>query len=560
MKKNTLIAFFILIFQQNYGQYTLTELPYLANSLSGEPQNFFVYDNKLHFAANNTTQLCNGINQGNIELWNTTGELGTIQQVADINSCGGSYPSNFFEFNGAMYFTAGIGEFGTDVELYKTQGNTTTIFKEFNVGSGASFDLSSKIQFRILNNKMYFFASEGGVNNYDLWRTDGTLSGTEKVADLNTIDPSILPNAFLTYNNELYFVAAEDNLGRELYKYNEQTNLVTLVKDIYPGSNSSSPRELIVFNNELFFHATDPISFRRELYKTDGTSVGTISYRNFTSGIYGPTTFKVLNNQLLFVALNDSSGQDLYKCTYNSSNFQYEISLIKDFNKGTLPFNFVYGATEFIEFNNQLYFSAREIDDPSNGTNMQIYKTDGTTTGTTIAVSFNQPGFASSKLFSIYGNKLFFFRESEITIQDEIWVTDGTNNFLQRITGNNTNTANRPYAFKLIEYNNELYFTADSSSQDYEIWKITDSTLSSANNQNPKIVSIFPNPTEDFITVQLEIESDFTIEIYDLVGKRVSQYINQKQLDFSNLDSGIYLVKITLTQSNQTTTHKIIKK
>ena len=91
MKKNTLIAFFILIFQQNYGQYTLTELPYLANSLSGEPQNFFVYDNKLHFAANNTTQLCNGINQGNIELWDTTGELGTIQQVADINSCGGSY-------------------------------------------------------------------------------------------------------------------------------------------------------------------------------------------------------------------------------------------------------------------------------------------------------------------------------------------------------------------------------------------------------------------------------------------------------------------------------------
>jgi hypothetical protein len=113
----------------------LTQLPYLTNALSGEPQNFFVYNNKLHFAANNTTQLCNGFNQGNIELWSTTVELGTIQQVADINFCGGSYPSNFFEFNGAMYFTAGIGEYSTDVELNKTQGNTTAIFKEFNVGS-----------------------------------------------------------------------------------------------------------------------------------------------------------------------------------------------------------------------------------------------------------------------------------------------------------------------------------------------------------------------------------------------------------------------------------------
>jgi hypothetical protein len=57
-----------------------------------------------------------------------------------------------------------------------------------------------------------------------------------------------------------------------------------------------------------------------------------------------------------------------------------------------------------------------------------------------------------------------------------------------------------------------------------------------------------------------EFNTGDTIEIYDLVGKRVSQYINQKQLDVSNLDSGIYLVKITLTESNQTTTHKIIKK
>ena len=77
---------------------------------------------------------------------------------------------------------------------------------------------------------------------------------------------------------------------------------------------------------------------------------------------------------------------------------------------------------------------------------------------------------------------------------------------------------------------------------------------------NSSEFTIAPNPTEDFITVQLESESDFTIDIHDLVGKKVAQYTNQKQLDVSNLDSGIYLVKITLAESNQTTTHKIIKK
>ncbi len=191
---------------------------------------------------------------------------------------------------------------------------------------------------------------------------------------------------------------------------------------------------------------------------------------------------------------------------------------------------------------------------------MQIYKTDGTTIGTTIAISFNQPGFTNSKLFTLYGNKLFFFHESEITLQNEIWVSDGTNSFLQRITGNSTNTANRPYVFKLIEYNNELYFTANSNSQGYEIWKITDSTLSSANSQNSKMVSIFPNPTEDFITVQLENESDFNLELYNLIGEKVAHFNNQKTIDISNLTAGMYFVKVIDLENNIESSHKIIKK
>jgi ELWxxDGT repeat protein len=38
----------------------------------------------------------------------------------------------------------------------------------------------------VLNNVVYFFANDG-VNGEELWRSDGTLSGTHIVADINSV-------------------------------------------------------------------------------------------------------------------------------------------------------------------------------------------------------------------------------------------------------------------------------------------------------------------------------------------------------------------------------------
>ena len=560
MKKITLL-FCAFLFQINSNaQYSFTQLNYVPNSNGNEASDYFVYNNKLHFVAGNTNQICAETPLPDREIWTTTGDVASFSQLADINSCAGSYARDFFEFNGNLFFIAGTGENGVNFELYKTDGTTTELFREFAAGNEAGFDVSNKTQFRVMNNKMYFFASEGGVTNYDLWRTDGTIAGTEKVADLNTTSDIGKPDQFIVYNNELYFVTAQDNLGFELYKYNENTNLVSIVKDIYPGTNSSSPRELILFNNELFFHVTDPISFRRELYKTDGTSNGTISYRNFTTGIYGPTTFKVFNNQLIFIGLTLDSGQDLYKCVFNSSTAEYEISLIKDFNKGSLPFNFVYGATEFIELNNYLYFSAREANGPNNGETMQLYKTIGNSSETEVAVSFTNLGFNNLRNFKKFNNKLFFYRPSEITFQEEIWVTNGTNEILQRLSDQGTGTPKRPYN-ELIEYNNELYFTGNTNLQGDEIWKITDSTLSTANTENPIKISVSPNPTNGIVEINGVDTIRFSVELIDVTGKiRITESNNQSQIDISTFQNGIYFLKIKNNQTNEITVKKIVKK
>ena len=58
-------------------------------------------------------------------------------------------------------------------------------------------------------------------------------------------------------------------------------------------------------------------------------------------------------------------------------------------------------------------------------------------------------------------------------------------------------------------------------------------------------VSIFPNPAKDMITLDLPgTAGDFNTEIYSVLGQLVAKSNNTKQLDVSNLNSGIYLIRI----------------
>ena len=54
-------------------------------------------------------------------------------------------------------------------------------------------------------------------------------------------------------------------------------------------------------------------------------------------------------------------------------------------------------------------------------------------------------------------------------------------------------------------------------------------------------------------------ENKLDINIYDLLGKNVGHFKNQKTIDISNLKSGIYLLKSTELQTDKTFTQKIIK-
>ena len=76
-------------------------------------------------------------------------------------------------------------------------------------------------------------------------------------------------------------------------------------------------------------------------------------------------------------------------------------------------------------------------------------------------------------------------------------------------------------------------------------------------NNNP--ISIYPNPTSDYINIGIENLNDFTIAIYDIVGRKVINDLrNVSSIDISHLDNGEYIVIIN--SEDQIKSEIIIKK
>ena len=73
-------------------------------------------------------------------------------------------------------------------------------------------------------------------------------------------------------------------------------------------------------------------------------------------------------------------------------------------------------------------------------------------------------------------------------------------------------------------------------------------------------ISIYPNPVDgNFVRIQTPINGTKEIEVFDLVGKRViNTNLSSDSLDVSELNPGIYMVKVTI--ENLTSTSKLIIK
>lgn len=88
---------------------------------------------------------------------------------------------------------------------------------------------------------------------------------------------------------------------------------------------------------------------------------------------------------------------------------------------------------------------------------------------------------------------------------------------------------------------------------------IKDATLSVSETVAKPKLTIYPNPTSDFINIKSDTEIKETV-VYELSGKVVSRAVNQNnRIDIKDVPSGVYILKVTDAKGN-VSTEKIIKR
>jgi ELWxxDGT repeat protein len=147
-----------------------------------------------------------------------------------------------------------------------------------------------------------FFVADDGLNGDQLWRSDGTASGTKLVLSGRAFTE--YPTNLTALGNTLYFSADDGFSGTELWKSNGTSAGTTRLTDINPGSGSSYPSFFTAVDNLLYF--TTDYNSRRNLWRTDGTAAGTFSILNsgFVSSSSSDPSFAAAGSKL-YISLND---------------------------------------------------------------------------------------------------------------------------------------------------------------------------------------------------------------------------------------------------------------
>ncbi len=322
---------------------------------------WIVYNGALYFVGNDGSY--------GDELYSYDGS--SFTRISDIYSGSNSSSPNYLTvFNDKLYFSAYNSSYGT--ELYVYDGTSVDTVSDYASGSTSGFGWGGMAVF---NNKLYY-QGYSSTTGYELYSYDGTdialAADIKSGSDNNGWINSSYPKDFTVFGDKLFFSAEDATIGGELFYYDGST---TTGIDIYSGSstsgdpNSSWPYSSAVFNDTLYFRANDGTN-GDELWGYD-TATGARLIKDIAPGTYtsGSSTYQnssspyeltVFNNKLYFSAtdgynVTGTAGQELW---YYDGNDAGRVADIRAGSNGSSPYN-LFATTD------KLYFSAA---DASSGT------------------------------------------------------------------------------------------------------------------------------------------------------------------------------------------------
>lgn len=316
-------------------------------------------------------------------------------------------------FNGELYFSARDGVTGE--ELWRSDGTAGGTERVADIQSGAGD--SRPDAFTVFDGRLYFSAE--GPSGGELWRTDGTSAGTERVTDINPGGGSF-PTDLTVLGDQLLFFARDGSTGKELWRTDgTPASGATQVADIDPGADDATPGvacgpgfEPTVFEGEFYFNANDG-NTGVELWRSDGNGVERITDINST-GDSLPGEPTVAGDTLYFVAQDDNSNEDLYRL--DTAVAATTVVKVNTNSSGILP-------SALTPLDGEVYFSARVEGGQFND---ELWRTDSIGGGITKVAEINPGSDGSQPRGMIASGGTLFFGANDGVTGVELWRSDGT--------------------------------------------------------------------------------------------------------------------------------------
>ncbi|MBP9190671.1 MAG: T9SS type A sorting domain-containing protein [Chitinophagales bacterium] len=493
-------------------------------------QGFATINGSLLFSANDGT---NGI-----EFWKSDGTEAGTSMVKNIGPDAASYcvsvygcGPEFIVMDDILYFRASDNIHGA--EIWRSDGTDagTYMVKDINAGVGdcSNSTFMSNQYFTVLDNVIYF-AADGGGNNIELWRSDGTEAGTYLVKDF-AVGQSSVPKYISAIDGNLYFQCKNADDEPELWKSDGTDAGSILLKKMW-AIGYDNDRGFIKFGDYIYFAGDDAeIPYNLELWRTDGTPSGTqlfleLNPEDDDGG--DPREFHILNDKLIFCAKPESEVALMVSDGTPEGTVRLQDNEGHDFSAG-----FYQLPTE-----DKLYFQGNNDDNESG-----LWITDGTDNGTSFLLAIESGSFENSFATVVNGNNIVFSGYDDDNGCTAIFQSDGTPEGSVMTYPCDVLT----YPYQMYNYNGQIIVEAESETTGNEPWIISpEFTTSVYDVELQTTIHLFPNPAINTITISVDDLLQNDITVLNAFGEIVyhSTLLSTTQtLEISFLSAGIYFLK-----------------
>lgn len=430
------------------GTYLLADLcPGLcgAETLSSPYDRMAVVGTRIYFTADD------GVH--GTELWVTDGSAGGTRMVRDIRPGPlSSRPSALGAFGGQVYFGADDGVHGH--ELWRSDGTET--------GTELVVDLTPG------SANSWISANASGVGTLfvraaeRLYGSDGTAAGThllhshleQPYSNLRGGSFAVLPGGTAVFDACSLPVGPDQDC--ELWRSDGTIAGTFRIADLYPGPGNSWPSGFEGGDGTIWFTAETltPTGSRRGLFRTDGSVAGTVEI-SLPTGVIPSTRLSqaaVVGSSFFFAGWDAVHGAEPWITDGISAQ------LVADLNPGPADSIRTFGPLwgldrpNFVELGGALLFVA---DDGQSGT--KLWRSEGTAATTLPLSDFDAApsdawfgGYQAVATPPVVGGRvlLSIFRSDRGT---ELWASDGTANGTERIRTLNDSTSGFLHTTEVLE-------------------------------------------------------------------------------------------------------------